>query len=238
MLGLALAACGRADPMVEVSQPTSPTAEPAELATTELPTESEASATPETTETDLEPTSPAATFTIQPSESEARFIINEVLLGRDKTVVGTTNDVSGTITPDFEAPDQTAVGTFTVDLSTLVTDDNNRTRTLHGRILETGVEAFRFATFETNELSGLPESITIGEPFSFQLSGDLTIHGVTLEKTFDVSATAVSESRIEGLASLPITYPEFGVQILRLPQQVASVEEQVILELEFVAEPE
>jgi polyisoprenoid-binding protein YceI len=123
-----------------------------------------------------------------------------------------------------------------VDLSTLATDDSNRTRQVRNNILETNSDDFRFATFETTALTGLPDSINFGEPFDFQLTGNLTIHGVTLEKTFAVTATAVSESRIEGLARLAITYPEFEVRILRLPQQVASVEENLILELEFVAE--
>ena len=34
-------------------------------------------------------------FEIVPEESEARFLIDEVLRGEDKTVVGTTNQITG-----------------------------------------------------------------------------------------------------------------------------------------------
>lgn len=176
-------------------------------------------------------------FRLIASESQARFIVDEVLLGREKTVIGITNDLAGTINPDFEDPANTSVGPITIDLSTLQTDDDNRTRQVRDTILETDVEDYRYAVFEADSLSGLPDSIIIGMPFQFQIDGLVTIHGVTLEKTFDVQAVAASESRLEGTASLEILYSEFGVSILRLPRQVASVSEEVILELEFVAEP-
>ena len=53
---------------------------------------------------------------------------------------------------------------------------------------------------------------------------------------FDVTLTPVSETRREGLALITITYADYDVHILRLPQQVASVENVTMLELTFVAE--
>jgi polyisoprenoid-binding protein YceI len=175
------------------------------------------------------------TFSIVPEESEARFIIGEILSGAPKTVIGTTSDVEGRLTPDFDTPSNTTVGTIRVDLSTLRTDNSFRNLAIHGTILETGNEAFRYAEFTPTALSGLPDRVVIGQTVEFQITGNLTIHGVTREVTFDVTATPVSETRLEGLASLEIRYADFNISILRLPPQVASVEEQVILELEFVA---
>lgn len=175
-------------------------------------------------------------FSLVPEETEARFIIEEVLSGAPKTVIGTTSDVEGSLTPDFASPSNTTVGTIRVDLSTLRTDNSFRNLAIHGTILETGNEAFRYAEFTPTALSGLPDRIAIGQPFDFQITGDLTIHGVTREVTFDVTVTPISETRLEGLASLEIRYADFNISILRLPPQVASVEEQVILELDFVAE--
>jgi len=182
-----------------------------------------------------EPSGGLPVFSLVPEESEARFIIGEILSGAPKTVIGTTNDVEGTLTPDFNTPANTTVGTIRVDLSTLRTDNSFRNLAIHGTILETGNEAFRYAEFTPTALSGLPDSVTIGQSFDFQITGRLTIHGVTREVTFNVTATPVSETRLEGLASLEIRYADFNISILRLPPQVASVEEQVILELEFVA---
>ena len=182
-----------------------------------------------------EPAGGLPVFSLVPEESEARFIIGEVLSGAPKTVIGTTSDVEGTLTPDFNTPANTTVGTIRVDLSTLRTDNSFRNLAIHGTILETSNEAFRYAEFTPTALSGLPDSVTIGQSFDFQITGNLTLHGVTREVTFDVTVTPVSETRLEGLASLEIRYADFNISILRLPPQVASVEEQVILELEFVA---
>jgi polyisoprenoid-binding protein YceI len=179
----------------------------------------------------------AATYTIVPEESEARFIVQEVLNGNDTTVTGVTSDVTGQITVDTAQPSAAQVA-VEVDLSGLATDNNFRNRAIHDAILQTGNPDYQFATFTATSISGMPDTVSIGTPVEFQLTGDLTIHGVTRETTFDVTATPVSETRIEGLASTTVTYSDFDVNILRLPPQVASVEESVILELDFVATSE
>jgi polyisoprenoid-binding protein YceI len=177
----------------------------------------------------------AATYTIVPEESEARFIVQEVLNGNDTTVTGVTSDVTGQITVDTAQPSAAQISTVEVDLSGLATDNNFRNRAIHDAILQTGNPDYQFATFTATSISGMPDTVSIGTPVEFQLTGDLTIHGVTQETTFDVTATPVSETRIEGLASTTVAYSDFDVNILRLPPQVASVEESVILELDFVA---
>ena len=185
---------------------------------------------------DLSAGSGGVTLVIVPEESEARFIIDEILNGADKRVVGTTNAVEGTITADKDNPEDVTVSLVRVDLSNLTTDSSFRNRAIRDFILQTGDPANQFATFEPTGTGGLPESVTIGESFTFQITGDLTIRGVTREETFEVTLTPVSETRIEGTATLSdINYGDYGVQILRLPEQVASVEDTITLELSFVA---
>lgn len=123
-----------------------------------------------------------------------------------------------------------------VDLSKLETDNSFRNRAIHTAILQTGNEDFRYAVFEATGFSGQPETAVIGESFELQISGNLTIHGVTQQVTFEATVTPVSETRLEGLASLSVLYEDYDVNILRLPDQVASVEDTAILELEFAAE--
>jgi len=176
------------------------------------------------------------TLVIVPEESEARFIIDEVLSGADKTVVGTTTALEGTITADKDNPAAVSVSAVKVDMSTLSTDSSFRNRAIRDFILQTGDPGNQFATFEPSGYQGLPESITIGESFTFQITGNLTIHGITQEETFQVTLTPVSETRIEGTATLSdVTFADYGIKILRLPSQVASVEDTVTLELSFVA---
>ncbi|MCC6904677.1 MAG: YceI family protein [Anaerolineae bacterium] len=191
----------------------------------------------ETAAEDTTEVSAPGTFTIVAAESEARFYLGEVLNGSPFTVIGKTNGVEGTLVPDFATPANTAVGAIRVDLSGLQTDSGFRNRAIHDAILQTGRPEYQYAEFAPTSLSGLPEMVTIGEPFSFQISGDLTIHDVTKPVTFEAEVTPVSETRLEGLASTTITYADFGVTIPRIPPQVASVEPDAILELAFVAIP-
>jgi polyisoprenoid-binding protein YceI len=171
-------------------------------------------------------------FEISQDESEARFIINEVLNGSDKTVVGVTNQIAGQILVDAENTANVQLGQIQVNTRTLSTDSGNRNRAIQNIILETG--RFEFVTFTPTAISGLPASAAAGDTFTFQVTGDLTIRDVTQQVTFEVSVTAESDQRIVGLGRTTINRGDFGLEIPQVPQ-VASVEENLILELEFVA---
>jgi polyisoprenoid-binding protein YceI len=215
----------------------------ADTASTTLPSTAGASSETQPTAA-LEATEPISssaltTFAFVQEETQARFIVNEVLNNQPKEVIGATNAVEGTLVPDFANPANTTVGAIRIDLSTLQTDSGMRDRSIRDLILGTNNADYQYAVFTPTSLSGLPASITIGQEFTFQITGDLLLHGVTNEETFDVIAIPVSETRIEGLARLTgIHYADYGIAILRLPMQVASVEDTVNLELEFVAEPQ
>jgi polyisoprenoid-binding protein YceI len=129
-----------------------------------------------------------------------------------------------------------AVGTIQVDRSTLQTDNNFRNRALHEAILQTGSEANRFASFQSTAIEGLPDQVTFGTSYEVGLTGDLTIHGVTRSVTFAAVVTPVSETRLEGTASVTLPTADFDVHVLRLPPQVASVGDLVTLQIDFVAE--
>ena len=54
--------------------------------------------------------------------------------------------------------------------------------------------------------------------------------------TFDVTATAQTQTRLEGTATTTIRYADYGISIPQV-RQVASVDQQVRLEIDFVAVP-
>jgi polyisoprenoid-binding protein YceI len=166
--------------------------------------------------------------------SQARFYISEVLLGNDKTVEGVTSDVTGDIQFDLASPSTATVGTITINARDLTTDDNRRNGQIQNRILEASKDEFQYITFEPTSITGLPETAAIGDTFNVQMIGNLTIHGMTLEKTFDVAVTVASESQLTGLGSTTITHQEYELSIPRVPL-VASVEDEVRLEIEFNA---
>lgn len=173
------------------------------------------------------------TLRILPEESEVRFLIDEVLLGTPTTVVGSTSAVEGELVTDLNNPSNAQVN-IAVDLTTLVTDNSRRNGAIQRFILETTNPANQTAVFSASSISGLPEPVVIGQPFDFQIAGDLSVKGVTRELTFDGTATLVSEGRLEGSAATQTLYTDFTI-IPSLPPQVASVNDAMILEIDFVA---
>jgi len=223
-IAAAAASCASGVPAA-TEPPPAPTPSPAP-GVDEVPATPQPSATPPAART---------TFVIVPEESEVRFLIDEILAGSAKTVVGTTTAVQGSISGDFADPASASLAPIVVDLSTLRTDNSFRNRAIHDAILQTGIEANRYAVFEIDEIEGLPEVAVPGTSYELSLTGDLTIHGVTRRVTFAAMVTPVSPTRLEGTAWLTIPYAEFDVRILRLPPQVASVGDLVTLEIDFVA---
>lgn len=171
-------------------------------------------------------------FEISQKESAVRFLIDEVLQGQPKTVVGQTDQVAGVIAVDPVNLENTEVGTVRVNARTLVTDDNRRNRMLNNRILQTG--QFEFVEFTPTILEELPNEITIGDPFTFQTTGDLTIRDVTKPITFEITVTPVSETRLEATAIATVQRGDYNLVIPSVPF-VANVSEQVHLEIDFVA---
>jgi len=174
------------------------------------------------------------TFQIVPTESEVRFLIDEVLRDEPVTVVGRTDQVAGLIAVDPTNPTNTTIGTIRVNARTLVTDSDQRNRALNNRILQT--DQFEFIEFTPSEIQGLPEQVTLGEPFIIQVSGDLTIRDITKPAMFEITVTPVSETRLEATATTTIQRADYDLTIPDVPF-VADVSEAVQLEIDFVAIP-
>jgi polyisoprenoid-binding protein YceI len=174
----------------------------------------------------------AVLMQIVQEQSEARFVIDEVLNNAPFTVVGTTNQVAGEIAVDAQNPSATQVGVIQVNARTLATDSQFRDRAIKNRILST--DTYEFVTFTPKQLVGLPASGTVGETYTFQIVGDLTIRDITREATFDVTVTPTSDTSLEGTAQTTIRYADYGITIPQV-RQVASVSDEVRLEVEFVA---
>lgn len=214
-----------------------PAAQPTEApAPAAAPTEpAQPTATAATQASPAEP-APAASepliFEIVQDRSQARFIIDEVLRGAPKTVVGATNQVAGQVAVDPANPAAAQVGMIQVNARTLETDNNFRNRAIKNQILNTN--SYEFVTFQPTDLVGLPASVAVGQPFSIQIVGDLTIRDTTKPATFDVTVTPVSETQLEGLATVTIPYRDFGLAIPDSPS-VDTVADNVTLELAFVA---
>lgn len=171
-------------------------------------------------------------FQIDPAQSQVRFELDEDLRGSRITVVGTTDQVAGQLAVDLANPAATQVGVIQINARTLATDNNFRNRAIQNEILDTG--AYEFITFTPTAVTGLPESVNIGDTVTFTIAGDLTIRDVTNAVTFTVEATAVSPTQLTGTATAAVSRGDYGLQIPSVPN-VANVEEEVELIIEFVA---
>jgi polyisoprenoid-binding protein YceI len=182
----------------------------------------------------LAPTRNGTVFAIDPSGSQVTFTIHEVLFGQSNTVVGKTSQVAGQILVNRQDPSQSQLGQIKVDLSTLATDNDLRNRTLQNRILETTDPSNQYAIFVATSLKDLPSSITVGQPVSFSIVGNLTIHGITHSVTFAAQVTEQSATKLTGQAQATMRYADFGIAIPDVPS-VTGVGDTVVLALTFTA---
>lgn len=214
---------------------------PTLVVSTPVPATEEASATEEAaegqtaaTEEAAAPASSAVIFNIVPEESQVSFALSEVLMGNPTNVVGITNQVAGQLLVDFANPAASQIGTIRINVRTLTTDSDMRNRAIRRAILRSDQDEFEFAELTNIEVSNMPEQVTMGQAFSFQVSGDFTLVGTTNRLTFDVSVMPLSETEITGTATTTVQRAMYGLEIPNAPG-VANVSEDVVLQLDFTA---
>lgn len=171
-------------------------------------------------------------FVLDPNLSEARFIIGEILANSPNTVVGVNKLVQGGGVLNFVEPDLSTLDEFLIDSSGFETDSSMRNRAIRNWVLQSS--QFPIISFRPTDIVGIPNKIVVGETISFEIIGLLTIREVTNEVTFGGEATMVAENRVEGLATATVLRSDFDLSIPSVPR-VAGVNEEFILEIEFVA---
>jgi polyisoprenoid-binding protein YceI len=145
--------------------------------------------------------------------------------------VGSTPDVSGTVVLDGTGnvnPDQSRI---VVGLRALRSDQSIRDRYIQDNTLET--QQFPVAEFVPSEARGAPTAVPTAGEASFQLMGNLTVHGVTRPAVWDVTATFAG-SEMAGRATTQVKITDFGMAKPRVAR-VLSLEDELMLELEFQA---
>ncbi|MEI2611682.1 MAG: YceI family protein [Candidatus Promineifilaceae bacterium] len=242
ILVLLLVACGGNNEPAELtaipistattSAASEPTTEPTPAATTETTAvEPMVEPTTEPTVTPA-PVSNPITFLIVPDESEVRFSLGEILAGNPKTVVGTTSELAGELLVDINDLSTAQLGVIQINAGTFATDNNFRNGSIREFILQT--DTYPFITFAPTSLTGLPAAAAVGDSITFEIVGDLTIRDVTQSVTFTATVTVISATQLEGSASTIVNRADFGLEIPSVPN-VADVDEEVLLEIDFVA---
>lgn len=168
-------------------------------------------------------------------DSVATFEIDEELQGSPKRVVGTTNEVAGQVSVDLTDLSSAQFSDIVINARTFATDSDRRDRAIRGPvILNSASDEFEFVTFTPTSIDGLSGSLEVGGSVEFIVTGDITIKGTTQTVSFDVTATLVGDSTIEGTASTQVLRSDFEIGIPSVPG-VANVADEVALSLDFTA---
>lgn len=139
-------------------------------------------------------------------DSYAGYRVDEVLNGTDVTVVGRTEEVSGTLTVDGLTLTDAEI---TVDVASIATDEPPRDA--YFRDIALRVSEHPTATFTLTGPVTAAEPPVAGEVQTISATGDLTIAGVT--RSIDVELEAVFDGEGGQVAgSIPITFADFGVE--------------------------
>jgi polyisoprenoid-binding protein YceI len=204
-------------------------------AATEAATAAVAAATSETTAAAAASASSGVLFNIVSDQSTVSFGVHETLRGTPTDVLGTTNQVAGQLYVNFDNPSQSQVGVIRTDVRTLKTPEEFRDRAIRGQILQSQQDKYEYVDFTPTSLEGLPATITIGQPVTFKIVGDLKIRDITQSVTFDATVTPTSKTEISGSATTTVTRTQYQLQIPSVPF-VADVGDEVTLKIDFVAQ--
>lgn len=122
---------------------------------------------------------------------------------------GKTSDVSGTIVADPANPSAASVQ-VNINVDSLDTGVGMRNSEMRGRYLET--KKFGTATFKSVSVAG-PASIAPNQPTDINVTGDLTLHGVSKRMTIPVRVVLIPDGRIHATTNFKIHMPDFGISV-------------------------
>ncbi len=173
-------------------------------------------------------------MSIVQSESKAEFSLNELLSGRPKHVVGSTNQIAGNITIKNSAPAKITIGEIKVNARTLKTDSSERNGAIARFILKSEDPTYEYITFTPTAVTGVPNTIETNVSFPFSIAGDLSIRGITKSVIFTAQGTIKSDGSFVATADHVVTYADFGISVPNLPF-LANVDKTAKLSVSIIA---
>ena len=170
---------------------------------------------------------------IDSAASKASYYAHEQLVGRTlpSEAVGSTSSVSGSLVLAADGSIVADQSNISVDLSKLQSDESRRDNFIKSSTLQTS--RFPMATFVPREAQGLPSPLPTSGQATFQLVGDLTVHGVTRPATWQVTAQ-FGDGTVSGNATTSVKISDFGMSPPKAGP-VLSIEDGLTLELAFTA---
>ncbi len=179
---------------------------PARLALPKVPT----SSTTSTSSAAASSASSAATVGLAgtyhvSSGSQAGYRVTEVLVGQHTTAVGRTSKIWGTTTITGST---VTAASFSVNMASVKSDQSGRNAQFDGRIMD--VTRYPVATLDLSQPIDLGTAPAVGTKSSYSATGRLTMHGVTRQVSFPVSAERTADG-IYVLADVHIVFSDWGI---------------------------
>lgn len=170
--------------------------------------------------------SAAGTWKIDPNHSSAQFSVRHMMVSNVK---GTFQKLSGTVQYDPANISNTKIEA-TIDTATVNTNQESRDKDLRSADFF-DVGKFPTMTFKSTKV----EAAGGGK---LKMTGDLTIHGVTRQVTFEVDGPSPAIKDPSGLrmgasATTKINRRDFGLNYNRMIEAGAVVGDEVAIDLEI-----
>jgi polyisoprenoid-binding protein YceI len=171
-------------------------------------------------------------FVIDPSQSSAKYVVQETLRGLEATAVGQTSSIEGEVHLTRSGVAPTPASTFRVDLSTLRSDEGMRDNFIRTNTLQTNQPANRYATFTIGSVTGFPANYVEGAEVNMTLTGTMTIRNRTKDVTWQVKARQAGEF-LTATADTDFNMTDFGITPPNV--QIARARDGVHVQVVFVA---
>lgn len=139
------------------------------------------------------------------SPTVVRYRVNETLFGQSNTATGQTKSITGSMT--FAGTNVTKAS-FTVDMTSVTSDESQRDGYFQGRIMDTA--NFPTAKFELTKPIALGTEPKNGVQANYTATGKLTLHGTTKEVTFPLKARRTA-NLIAVQGTVPVTFADYGI---------------------------
>ena len=139
------------------------------------------------------------------SGSVVQYRVKETVFGQSGTAVGKTSSVTGSMTI---AGTKVTAATFTVDMTSVKSDQSQRDGQFQGRIMDTS--QFPTATFTLTSPIDLAPVPADNAKATYSAKGKLTLHGTTKDVTFTLTTKRVGN--IIGVqGDEPITFADYNI---------------------------
>jgi len=170
-------------------------------------------------------------FVIGPAGNEARYRVQEVLMGATlpNDAVGKTSEITGTVLAYADGRIVKDSSKIVVNLKNLKSDKERRDGFLQRRTLET--EKYPTLELVPTSIRGFKGPLPASGPVTFELLGDLTMKGVTRPTVWKVTARAEGQD-VAGTATTAFTFKDAGLDQPKVPV-VLSVADTIKLEYDF-----